>query len=320
MELSGVKRKLFFWALDLGNRHIPNKPGSLWYRLQLKLANKLIFSKWREALGGDIRMIVSGAAALQPRLARVFWAAQIPVCEAYGLTETSPGISFNKCDPKRVRVGTVGEVLEGVTVKIADDGEILVKGPNVMKGYYNKPELTNEAIDSEGWFHTGDVGEMIEGKFLKITDRKKEMFKTSGGKYIAPQPIENKMKESTMIEQIMVVGEGEKFPAALIVPSYDNLKEWCAYKNYACATGSLADMIAMPEVQDKVEREVKRLNEGFGSWEQIKEIRLLAQPWSIEGDELTPTLKLKRKKIFEKNHALISGIYRSQGNSVAAAV
>ena len=309
MELTGIKRKLFFWALDLGNSYVPSKPGSFWYRLQLKIANKLIFSKWREALGGDVRMIVSGAAALQPRLARVFWAGQIPVCEAYGLTETSPGISFNKCDAKRVRVGTVGEVLEGITVKIADDGEILVKGPNIMKGYYNKPDLTNEAIDSEGWFHTGDVGEMVEGKFLKITDRKKEMFKTSGGKYIAPQPIENKMKESTMIEQIMVIGEGERFPAALVVASKDNLIEWCKHKGIDC-NSDYNQLIRQPQIIDKIEREIQRLNKSFGHWEQVKQVRLVENPWSIESGELTPTLKLKRKIIADKNKGLIEAIYR----------
>ena len=307
MELTGIKRSLFFWALKLGNQYEPHKSYGPGYNIQLKLANKLIFSKWREALGGNVKMIVSGAAALQPRLGRVFWAARIPVCEAYGLTETSPGIAFTKLDPERVRVGTVGELLEGVQVKIAADGEILVKGPNVMKGYYNKPELTAEVIDEEGWFHTGDVGEMVEGRFLRITDRKKEMFKTSGGKYIAPQPIENKLKESTLIEQIMVLGEGERFPAALIVPSFNGLRNWCQAKGIEYSTD--AEIIRKPEVLDKYQREVDKYNADFAQYEKIKQFRLLPQLWSIESGELTPTLKLKRKEIFRKNEDLIRGIY-----------
>lgn len=315
MELKGAKRALFFWALDLGNRFEPHQDQSWWFNTQLKLANKLIFSKWREALGGNIKMIVSGAAALQPRLGRVFWAGQIPVCEAYGLTETSPGIAFTRPDPERVRVGCVGELLDGVQVKIAPDGEILVKGPNVMKGYYNKPDLTREVIDEEGWFHTGDVGEMREGKYLQITDRKKEMFKTSGGKYIAPQVLENKLKESTLIEQVMVIGDGERFPAALVVPNFDSLRSWCAVKGIEYSNN--AAMLRHPGVPEKFEREINRGNEHFAQYEKIKQFRLILSPWTIESGELTPTLKLKRKEIFKNNELLITEIYAAEGKPVS---
>lgn len=310
MALEGVKRSLFFWALKLGNRYEPNRLHGWWYDTQLKLANKLIFSKWREALGGNVKMIVSGAAALQPRLGRVFWAAGIPVCEAYGLTETSPGIAFTRLDPERVRIGTVGELLDGVEVKIASDGEILVKGPNIMKGYYNKPDLTAEVIDKEGWFHTGDVGELQENRFLKITDRKKEMFKTSGGKYIAPQVLENKFKESTLIEQVMVIGEGERFPGALIIPNNDAVREWCKVKEIAYTTE--AAMLRHPKVQEKFRREIDKYNEYFAQYEKVKQFRILLKPWSIESGELTPTLKLKRKEIFRNNGLLIHEMYSDE--------
>jgi long-chain acyl-CoA synthetase len=310
MELTGAKRKLFFWALALGNEHDPAKDQGWWYNFQLRLANKLIFSKWREALGGNIVMIVSGAAALQPRLARVFWAGGIPVCEAYGLTETSPGISFTHMDPNRVRIGYVGELLEDVEVKIAPDGEILVKGPNIMKGYYNRPDLTAEVIDTEGWFHTGDVGELAEGRFLRITDRKKEMFKTSGGKYIAPQVLENKIKESPVVEQVMVVGEGRHFPAALIVPNFDALRLWCEHKEISYTSDS--EIVNHPQVVEKFERDIEKFNEDFGQWERIKQFRLLAKPWTIEGGELTPTMKLKRRSIMEQYDGLVQSIYEEE--------
>lgn len=307
MELKGVKRSLFFWALSLGDRHDPARDQGWWYNTQLKLANKLIFSKWREALGGNVHMVVSGAAALQPRLVRVFWAAGIHVCEAYGLTETSPGVSFTYNDASRVRLGSVGELLEGVQVKIAEDGEILVKGPNVMKGYYNRPDLTAEVIDEEGWFHTGDVGDLAEGRFLRITDRKKEMFKTSGGKYIAPQVLENKLKESPLIENVMVVGEGERFPAALIIPDFNALRDWCRHKhiNYTAD----AYMTKSAEVLEKYQREIDKYNQEFGQWEMIKQFRLISDPWSVETGELTPTLKLKRRKIMEEYELLVRSIY-----------
>ncbi|MCC5921645.1 MAG: long-chain fatty acid--CoA ligase [Cyclobacteriaceae bacterium] len=307
-ELEGIKKNLFFWALNLGLKYEPNLDMGFWYNFKLKIANKLIFSKWREALGNNIEFIVSGAAALQPRLARVFWAGQIRVLEAYGLTETSPGVAFNRFEPENVRVGTVGPALEGVEIKIAADGEVLVRGDNVMQGYYNKPELTKEVIDEDGWFHTGDVGELVEGKFLKITDRKKEMFKTSGGKYIAPQAVENKFKESTLIEQIMVVGEGEKFPAALIVPLEDAVKDWFGKKelNYT----NLKSAIETPEFIEKMNREMERYNKNFAQFEKVKKFKLLAEPWGIEGGELTPTLKLKRKNIAAKFEQHIADFYK----------
>ncbi|MEQ8926525.1 MAG: long-chain fatty acid--CoA ligase [Fulvivirga sp.] len=309
-SLTGVKKQLFFWALNLGDKYEPNKSNGFFYNVQLALANKLIFSKWREALGGNVQFIVSGAAALQPRLARVFWSAKIKILEAYGLTETSPGISFTRDDPKDVRIGCVGPLLPRVEVKFGEDGEILAKGPNVMMGYFNRPDATAEVLDSDGWFHTGDIGEMVEGRYLKITDRKKEIFKTSGGKYIAPQPIENKFKESNIIEQVMVVGEGEKFPSALIVPAFDVLKDWCQIKKIKYTTDS--EMITNEKVLKKFQKEVDRLNESFAQFEKIKKIRLLPTAWTIDSGELTPTLKLKRKIISTIYKAEIDSLYSSQ--------
>ncbi|PSL03420.1 AMP-dependent synthetase/ligase [Cecembia rubra] len=306
-ELTGVKKSLFFWALNLGLKYEPNKNQGGWYNFQLKMANKIIFSKWREALGGNVMQINSGASALQPRLARVFWAAGIPVCEGYGLTETSPVVSASICNHRDIRMGMVGRIVKDVQVKIAADGEILVKGPNVMKGYYKQPELTAEVIDSEGWFHTGDIGELHEGHYLKITDRKKEMFKTSGGKYIAPQPMENKFKESTIIEQIIVVGENRNFPSALIVPSFQGLKDWCNHKDIPYTTDS--DMLKKPEIQEKFQREVDNQNKYFGKWEQIKKFKVLNTTWGVETGELTPTMKLKRKVIHEKYAKEIEEMY-----------
>ncbi len=304
-ELTGIKRKLFFWAVSVGEEYDVVGKG-LWYKIKLAIARKLIFSKWKEALGGNVRAIASGSAALQPRLARIFMAAGIPILEGYGLTETSPVVSVNSFQ-KGIRFGSVGALVDGVTVKIAEDGEILVKGPNVMIGYYNLPEATAEAIDSEGWFHTGDIGTFVEGKFLKITDRKKEIFKTSGGKYIVPQAMENKFKESRFIEQIMVIGESEKFPAALIVPSYAFVKEWAHRKNVDLGDGTNKEIITNIHVIARIQKDVDELNKGFGNWEQIKKFVLLENEFSIEGGELTPTLKLKRKKILEK----FSGEYKT---------
>jgi long-chain acyl-CoA synthetase len=306
-ELSGIKKTLFFWALGLGKKHDPAADAGSWYNFQLRLANKIIFNKWREALGGNVQMVVSGAAALQPRLARIFWAAGIPVCEAYGLTETSPGISFTRNDASRVQISYVGELLEGVEVKIAEDGEILVKGPNIMKGYYNRPDLTAEVIDEEGWFHTGDVGVLKDNRYLRITDRKKEMFKTSGGKYIAPQVLENKLKESKVIEQVMVVGDGKHFPAALIVPDFIALRDWCLHNGIKYTSD--AYIIKSPEVINKFQRELEKYNKDFGQWERIKQFRLIAEPWSVESGELTPTLKLKRRRILEDYELLVRSIY-----------
>jgi len=306
MELTGVKKNLFLWALNLGLKY-DNQNRTAFYNVQLALANKLIFSKWREALGGNVIAIASGGAALQPRLARVFWAGQIRVMEGYGLTETSPIIAFNRNNPKENVIGTVGPLVNDIECKIAEDGEILTRSASVMKGYYKRPDLTAEVIDADGWFHTGDIGEFVHGKYLKITDRKKEMFKTSGGKYIAPQLIENKLKESLIIEQAMVVGEGEKFPSALIVPAFGGLQDWCRLHDIPYTSN--AEMIKLPEVRDKFKKEVAKYNEGFANYEQIKGFRLLPQLWSIESSELTPKLSIKRKVIFNNNRALIESIY-----------
>lgn len=307
-ELSGFKRKLFFWAVELAEAYDLQGKG-LWYKIKLAIARKLIFSKWQEALGGEVKAIASGSAALQPRLARIFLAAQIPILEGYGLTETSPVVSVN-CFSKGIKIGTVGPLIDDVTVRIAEDGEILVKGPNVMMGYYNLPEVTAEAIDSEGWFHTGDIGIFEEGKFLKITDRKKEIFKTSGGKYIVPQAMENKFKESRFIEQIMVIGEGEKFPAAFIVPSFAFIKEWAHRKNIDLGDATNHSIAKDVHVMGRIQQEIDKFNKGFGNWEQIKRFALLEKEFSVEGEELTPTLKLKRKKILAKYQAHYDAIYK----------
>jgi long-chain acyl-CoA synthetase len=308
-ELTGIKKALFFWALSVGLKYQTEEAKGLFYSLQLKLANKLIFSKWREALGGNIEAIVCGGAALQPRLARVFNAAQILVLEGYGLTETSPVIAVNKPGVDKMRIGTVGEVIKDVQVKFGDDGEILVKGPNVMLGYYKNPEETAKAIE-DGWFHTGDIGEMVEGKFLKITDRKKEIFKTSGGKFIAPQLIENKLKESKYIEQVMVIGEGHKFPAALIIPEFNALKIWCGKKQIEFTTPD--EVINNTDVKTKIQKEIERVNQQLSHFEMIKSFELIAKEWSIDGGELTPKLSLKRKEILRLYAPLVNKIYHME--------
>jgi long-chain acyl-CoA synthetase len=305
--LTGVKRKLFFWAVGLAEEFdVVGKSG--WYKFKLAIARKLIFSKWQLALGGNVRAIASGSAALQPRLARIFLAANIPILEGYGLTETSPVVSVNSFD-EGIRIGTVGTLIDGVQVQIAEDGEILVKGPNVMLGYYNNQMATDEVIDKEGWFHTGDIGIFQEEKFLKITDRKKEIFKTSGGKYIAPQAMENKFKESRFIEQIMIIGENEKFPSAFIVPCFAFIKEWGERHGMNLANDSNTDIANNPAVYKRINQEVETFNQGFGNWEQLKKFVLLQKEFTIEGDELTPTLKLKRKKILAKYHKEYQSIY-----------
>jgi long-chain acyl-CoA synthetase len=306
-ELSGVKRNLFFWAVGIGEKYEPYGQNGPWYELKLKIARKLIFSKWQAALGGNVQAVASGSAALNPRLARIFNAAGIPVLEGYGLTETSPVISVNQLENNGLKIGTTGRPIADVHVKIAEDGEILVKGPNVMMGYYKRPDLTDEVIDKDGWFHTGDIGELVDGQFLRITDRKKEIFKTSGGKYIAPQLMENKFKESRFIEQFMVIGENRKHPAALIVPAYEFLEEWCRRKDIAF--NSREDMLKKPEVIERYQEEIDEKNQHFGKWEQIKKFELLPVEFSIAGGEITPTLKLKRKVILNKYSALIEGIY-----------
>ena len=307
-ELSGIKKRLFFWALDLGLKYEINGANGPIYELKLKIARKLIFSKWQEALGGKVKAAVSGGAALQPRLARVFWAAGIPILEGYGLTETSPVICVNTLDPGGLKFGTVGKTIDKVTVRIADDGEILTKGPNVMLGYYKRPDLTDEMIDKDGWLHTGDIGEMVEGKYLRITDRKKEIFKTSGGKYIVPQAIENKLKESRFIEQAMVIGENRNFAAALVVPNFIFLREWCARKEITIPATN-EELIAMERVKNRMMKEVEEVNKKLGSYETIKKIELLPREWSIEKGEMTPKLSLKRKVILEANALLVERIY-----------
>lgn len=297
-ELKGIKRGLFYWALNLAENY-DNVHATPFFKFKLGIARKLIFSKWQEALGGNVKAIASGSAALQPRLARIFLAADIPILEGYGLTETSPVVTVNNF-VSGIRIGTVGALIEGVQVKIAADGEILVKGPNVMMGYYNNEEATNEVMDSEGWFHTGDIGEFQEEKFLKITDRKKEIFKTSGGKYIVPQAMENRFKESRFVEQIMVIGEGEKFPAAFVVPNFAFAKEWAHRHGLQFESMSNEEIIKQTAFIDRMDQEIAEINQVFGNWEQVKKIALLPAEFTIDGGELTPTLKLKRKKILEK--------------------
>lgn len=305
--LKGVKRALFYWSIEVGSRYELHRRQGAFYRLQLALARKLVFVKWRKALGGRIQAVVTGSAACQVRLLRLFTAAEITVLEGYGLTETSPVISVNRMEPEQRMFGTVGPVIQGVEVRIAEDGEILCKGPNVMMGYFRQPQLTAEAV-TDGWFHTGDLGELGEEKFLKIVDRKKELFKTSGGKYVAPQPIENKMQESPFIESIMVVGVNRKFPAALIVPRTSYLQEWC--RRHGMEAGALAEMVARPEVMERIKKEVNRYNEFFSHVEQVKKIALIADHWSVESGELSPTLKLKRKVITARYASLIDQLYQ----------
>lgn len=305
-ELSGMKRKLFYWAVELAEQYEPYGVNGGWYEFKLKIARKLIFSKWQEALGGNVKAIASGSAALQPRLARIFNAAELPLFEGYGLTETSPVVSVNDMRNGGLKFGTVGRPIENVDVKIADDGEILVKGPNVMMGYYNAPDLTAEVM-KDGWFCTGDIGEFVGDNFLKITDRKKEIFKTSGGKYVAPQVMENKFKESRFIEQIMVIGENRKHPAALIVPSFDFLKDYCVRKGIPY--NGPQEVIKNEVIVKRIGKAVSLLNEEFGNWERVKKFELLPAEWSIEGGELTPTLKLRRKPILKKYNALVEKIY-----------
>jgi long-chain acyl-CoA synthetase len=306
-EQTGIKHKLFFWALDLGLKFDTQKDQGFLYNTELALANKLIFNKWREALGGNLRCIVSGGGALQPRLARVFWAAQIRVMEGYGLTETSPVIAVNGYERENNMIGAVGPLIDNMEVKIAADGEILTKSESVMLGYYNKPELTAEAIDKDGWFHTGDIGEFVNGRFLKITDRKKEMFKTSGGKYIAPQVIENKMKEDPFIEQMMVVGADQKFASALIIPAFDELKKWAGQNGVAAKSN--AELVKDEKVVKLYRDLVHKYNQGFAQWEQIKKSVLLPEHWTVESGEMTPTMKVKRKVITENNKAAIEDLY-----------
>ena len=306
LKLKGIKKQLFFWAVNLGLRFKAENNG-FFYKLQLAIANKLIFSKWREALGGKMRVIVSGGAALQPRLSKVLTAAQIPVLEGYGLTETSPVIAVNTLEPGGLKFGTVGKVIKNVEVKIAEGDEILVKGPNVMKGYFKNEALTAEAIDKEGWFHTGDVGVIDESGHLKITGRIKEIFKTSMGKYISPALIENRFKESAFIDGIMVIGEHQKFAAALIVPNFEHLRSWCKIKGIKYTSDS--EMITHKDIKLRFKKEVDRYNEFFGDYEKVKKFELTDHEWTVQSGELTANLKLKRSFIAKKYKEKIDKIY-----------
>ena len=306
-DLTGIKKSLFFWAVNLGLKYKLTGNGPI-YNLKHKIADKLIFSKWREALGGNVKVIVSGGAALQPRIATVFWAAGIRVLEGYGLTETSPVIAVNNLITRQIMIGTVGPVIPEVEVKIAGDGEILVKGPNVMMGYYKRPDLTKEVIDKEGWFATGDIGIMVDNTYLKITDRKKEIFKLSSGKYVAPQVIENKCKESLFIEQIMVIGEHEKFVSALISPNFEYLHSWAHL--HGIKFHDNVELVRLPEVVNRYQKEINEINKNLAFHEQIKRFRLVCDAWSPETGELSPTLKLKRRNLYKKYDKLIREIYQ----------
>lgn len=307
-DLKGIKKQVFFWAVNLGLKYNENpEKRSWWYEAKLKLANKLVFKKWREALGGNIRMIISGGAALQPRIVRVFWAAGLPLYTGYGLTETSPVISVTHPPYPNLKFGTVGPVLKNVEVKIAEDGEILCKGPNIMKGYFKDEENTKKTIDAEGWLHTGDIGTLQENNILKITDRKKEIFKLSGGKYVAPQPIENHMKESMFIEQIMVVGENERFTAAIISPDFSFLHSWCGIKKIKYRDNN--ELISNPKVIARIQKEINLHNKELGHIEKIKHFCLVTEEWTSENRLLSPTLKLKRRILSKKYAEEIKKLY-----------
>lgn len=307
-QLTGLKRNIFFWSLRIGEQYtLGNR--SWWYDVKLSIARKLVFSKWREALGGDIKGIASGSAALQERLIRLYMAAGIPIYEGYGLTEAGPCIAVN-CFKRGMKIGTVGLPLINIEIRLADDGEILTKGENNMIGYYKNEEATAEVL-KDGWLYTGDIGQWVDGKFLKIIDRKKEMFKTSGGKYIVPQQLESKIAESSFIEQVMVIGESQKFPAALIVPSYVNLLEWGKQTVPALAELSKIEFLNSPEVKRQIESELDRINQNFGSWEQIKKFAIIPNEMTIETGELTPTLKMKRKVILQKYAKEVETIYNT---------
>ena len=307
-ELTGLKRKLFFWAIELGERYEPYGANGLWYEFQLKIARKLIFSKWQAALGGELHTMVSGSAALHPRLSRVFCASGMMIMEGYGLTETSPVVSVGMHANNLFKIGTVGKPISNVEVKIADDGEILIKGPNIMKGYYKDPERTASVMTGD-YFHTGDKGEIDPDGFLKITGRKKEMFKTSGGKYIIPTLIENELKESNFIEQVMVIGENQKMPAALVQINFEFVADWIERKNLNIET-TPESMIKATEVIKRIQIEIDRCNKNFGKWEQIKKFELTPDAWSIEGGHLTPTMKMKRSVILKIYTSLVQKIYK----------
>lgn len=311
-DLPWLKKEIFQWALKLGSRYELNGQNGKFYELKLKIADKLVFSKWRAAIGGRIQVVVSGGAALQPLLSRIFWAADIKVVEGYGLTETSPVIAVGYPFWPKIKFGTVGPILEGVEVKFDEEGEILVKGPNVMMGYYKDPEYTKQVFDEEGWFHTGDIGMMVDGEFLKITDRKKEIFKLSSGKYVAPQLIENKFKKSIFIEQIMVVGENEKFASALISPNFNYLHFWAS--KYKIHYRDNEELIKKTLVIERIQREVDLVNKELGDHEKIKRFRLVCEEWSPQSGELSPTLKLRRNIIYKKYDHILREIFQYSKN------
>jgi long-chain acyl-CoA synthetase len=302
-KLNGLKKKLFFWALALGERYEPYKKNGAWYHFQLKIARKLIFSKWQEALGNNLEFMISGSAPLQPRLIRVFTAAGIPVFEGYGMTESSPGVTLNDLRNNSFKIGTVGKALKGIEIKIADDGEILMKGHCVMQGYYKREDLTAETI-KDGYLHSGDIGEIDSEGFLKITDRKKEIFKTSGGKYIAPTVLESELKKSRFIEQVMVIGESQKMPAALIQINFDYVNEWIKIKGY-----EIDNIQESGKLRERIQKEIDKCNKNFGKWEQIKQFEITLEEWTALSGHLTPTLKMKRKVILEKHKNLHNKIY-----------
>ena len=309
--LSGMKKKIFFWAVSLGLHYEPHGRKSWFYYRKLKIADKLIFSKWREALGGEAKIVGCGGASLQSRLERVFWASGLKIINIYGLTETSPTITISRQEKEFCKLGTVGSLIDGVELKIAEDGEVLCKGHNVMLGYYKDEALTKSVIDEDGWFHTGDVGHLEDGKFLVITDRKKEIFKLSNGKFIAPQPIENKVKESVFIDQVMVIGEHEKFASALLVPDSKFLKEWCSSKDLPTDQG-LKELICLPEVITVFNEEISKINKSLSDWEKINRFRIVPDDWSPASGELSASLKLKRKVIESKYPELLNAIYQRQ--------
>ena len=308
-SLRGMKKRIFFWAVKLGLQYEPHGKKSWLYYRKLKVADKMIFSKWREALGGHARLVGCGGAALQPRLERIFWASGLKIVNMYGLTETSPIITINRLEKDNCKLGSVGTVIKGVELKIAEDGEILCKGECVMKGYYKDEKQTREVFDEQGWFHTGDVGHLEEGKFLMVTDRKKEIFKLSSGKYVAPQSIENRIKESAFIDQAMVVGEHEKYASALLVPNFPYLKEWCASNNIKNGKKN-EELIALPEVLTVMNKEIDRINRGLMDWERVKRFRLVSDEWSPASGELSASLKLKRRVVADRYSKLLETIYK----------
>jgi long-chain acyl-CoA synthetase len=301
---------IFFWAVSVGMRYELNGARGPYYALRLKVARKLVFSKWQEALGGKLKVIVSGGAALQPRLAHIFWAAGIPVLEGYGLTETSPVIAVNNFEKDGVKFGTVGPVLKNTVVKIATDHEILCKGPGLMKGYYKEPLLTSAAIDDEGWFHTGDLGRMEPEGQLKITGRKKEIFKTSFGKYVSPEMVENSLKESAFIDALMVVGENQKYAAAIIVPDFNHLRSWCQIKGIPYTSN--VEMISLERIRKRFQKEIHKYNRYLGATEQIKAFELLDSEWTVDSGEITATLKLRRSLINERYGSTIDRLFNRQ--------